>query len=426
VGIHPRGASWDAIFADYLDVPSQPRKRWQASPDYVKGLVPSRSFCIDRRSLIYKPLLNSSGAPTNYSRRDVLQNGRELFWRPWGLNGRFTVEDQSRWSQVMSAPLLGRFDQFVLDRSKHSGRQPRESSRDVPFYRRQQIGFPFACQVTDNAVSRLDAYADPPYPALGGGADGSSVRPGRLPLATINVLLTQRSARLTFIERLVTEDATMRAFTGQAVGSRYAHFDPANDIGLLTDGWGDLFLVLFDRRRNEYREQHDLDWLQSYLSDLVEIEKRLWGIVLLRRYLFRDPLVVRSETSYTPAAFDAALLRPDRYQCTISIRFRSSRIESSGTDRFEERLRNDKGFSNFFTMTRISGRLDYSMARRREISADELNGYLSGLCAKRLTDAGSYGVFYEALRDEMFDVGGPNDLSHHIDSTSSAISEYIT
>lgn len=416
---HAAATHWNDVFFNYLDVPCQPRKRWNDA--IIPGLVPSRSFRIDRLSLEYSPDVSSERRPppeVNQTR----EASRILFWRPWGEEGHFSPADNRHYqTYFLSVPLLGRFDRFVLDESKHTARPAANNVDPVPYYRRQQIGFPFACNRDNKTVEALSSYSrTPPFPKLAARAAGqySPIEYSNIPIATINILLTQRSARLTFIERLMNEPKVLGAFN---IASSFEHFDPKTDIGLLTDGWGDVFLVLFATVPPVVADGKT-DSFGSYWDTLQQVQGRLQQVIDLRRALFRDPLVVRSETSYSPVAFDAAVISPKTYSCTMSVRFKSSRHRNAMLDSVEQQVKEtlvrNSGLKPLFERTRVSGRLDYTIATSRNASGVQqaIRQLLDG--TSWLHGGAAYGVIYEALRSNFF-----GEL-RQIGSTSSTISEY--
>ncbi|HLI98840.1 MAG TPA: hypothetical protein VKT76_03905 [Bradyrhizobium sp.] len=359
--------------------------------------------------------------------------GRTLFWNPWGLHGDFSDDKgdgRGYSSQTLTTPLLGRFDRIIIEEAKHTARygRPRGAPWEtVSFFRRQQIGLPFACKRADisskneSKVARLEAFESSPYPSLVRVDAQQEGLNSCVPLATINLLLIQRSARLTFVESLLTEDIVMRSYC-DGLRSPYAYFDPEKDVGLLTDGWGDIFLVLFsDIPEVKMQPSTGKTTFEIYANESKKILNRLSEVIQLRRYLFRDPLVVRSETSYTPAAFDAALLHPENFQTTMSIRFKSSWNEMSAPDRFEEHvleLFKEYNLTDMFSLSRVSGRTDYSVSTKARNFGRAQEAYARFWCDSQ--EKNPYGVIYERLRREFF-----KGIADHIDSTSTSISEIL-
>ncbi|WP_041801418.1 hypothetical protein [Rhodopseudomonas palustris] len=459
---HPASQTWAEVFSKFLDVPTQARKR--AGGDYrvIPGLIAARSFNIDRISLDYfeHEMGENASFRLGHDPENCWKEGRKLLAKPWGRDGCTApsgTDGREYYGQALSSTLLGRFDRFVLEEGRRTSRTGSPVSRrgeelfTVPFFRRQQRGIPFACTFANESVGRLEEFeaSQSPYPTIRD--PNVSVESQRVPIATINVLLTQRSARLTFIERLLAEDIVMNSFDSdlrrsialqghvsddRLIASPYRHFHSQGDIGLLTDGWGDCFLVLFcNLNPVVVKDGHRAsDIFSAYLKVVSEIRQRFEQVVDLRRYIFRDPLVVRSETSYTPIAMDVALLNPEDYQTSISFRFKSSLDGMSPPERFEAHMRKQlkvEELDALFSLTRVSGRLDYAISTKSVTKASAEDIY-ANLFNSAMSSSGGiaegryfrYGVLYEMVRNRMFHTdSASNGIGKFIDSTRTSVSE---
>jgi hypothetical protein len=439
-GRGPSRQSWQSVFSDYLNVPIHARKKLRGEePSVISRLVPSRSIRVDRFSQAYDRPVKGHLA------EDAVVAREALFWEPWDAQGRRPKDPEKRATfkrTGLQAPLLGRFDHITLDVAKHTARAGQFFPR-TPYFRRQQIGVPFAAQLNDDRIEhaqRHDSLSEliQDFPA-------ESKLPPRdkfvVPLATINILLVQRSARLTFVERLIAENLVMRSLSRDNIESPYRFFDPQQDIGLLTDGWGDLFLVLLARPAHYRAEKFN-----EYVDQCDVIRKRFHQIITLRKSIFEDTLVVRSETSYTPLAIDTALLRPDLFRSTILVRFRPTRDGQSLSDAFEYHLEElfaepiiftYKGVQKKYTLAHllryacISGRIDYHITTKQPPEGDfELVQAIYGaLCEKHsVVYKGRYGVIFDMLRKLIFGydprTGDHNSkIEDHVDMTATTIAE---
>jgi hypothetical protein len=455
-----RAQNWNAVFAGYLDVPVSPRKLAcsdsppvdpPVDPPVIEGLVPTRSIRIDRFSALYQKHLSSFARLHNdddpavkypgYFPADNLQIGRPLFWTPWGTDGkRIHAGSDVFWTQTLDTPLLGRFDRLRLDVAKHTARSGMRTPR-APFFRRQQIGLPFAARIVKTKTGNPKTIIEKlkfnyPFPTV---VEGEQPKQGpaiattkttppaiqRIPLATINILLSQRSARLTFVERLIAENIVMKSYH-ERLSSPYEHFRPDSDIGLLTDGWGDMFLVLF---AEPTPPKETMDPFALYIERCNEIKDRLLDVVRLRQALFEDTLVVRTETSYTPLAIDAALINPDLFECTMTIRLRPTLDGTSLCDLFDDHMRNvleNSPIGQVLSLSRIPGRMDYEITTK-DATGDQVKSAYKDLCVE-CADYRSYGIIFEMLRYKFFhsdDERFKNYLPDHIESTTTTIGEFI-
>jgi hypothetical protein len=421
--------SWSTVFCRYLDVPIQARKvKSVAGNETIKHLVPTRSVRIDRFSLSYESESFESNTPAspgqNNSGPDTLILGRPLYWHPWRADGVRERANQTMFRTTLTTALLGRFDRVSLSVAKHTRRIGPETPT-VPFFRRQQVGFPFGADIAgDKVVSIPSSFPFPTSLSLEQSRDPDrQIRSA--PLATINILLTQRSVRLTFVERLIAENLLARSYHKKLL-SNYRFFRPDRDIGLLTDGWGDMFLVLF----HELRQRGEITF-DKYVEACEKVRRRLADIILLRQELFEDTLVVRTETSYTPLAVDGALLDPKTYETTISIRLRPTLDGTLLCERFEKHMNDvlsrslvDDGvtpqisLSQIFRFSRVPGRTDYHIVTETAEPglAEKIYQHLCGNKPPY-----SPGIIFGNLRERFFhDIDG---FPEHIDSTSTLIGE---
>jgi hypothetical protein len=472
--------SWDAVFLRYLDVPIQARKlEGSSTSQTLDCLVPTRSIRIDRFSIPYERHLSSSarkvekdakdrGQTTMLHKRgdkietyedyaasthpghvpsDTLSEEAPVFWVPWGLEGtRADASPGELCARSMSTPLLGRFDRLSLHVGKHTirlGPKPPQT----PYFRRQQNGLPFAAQNTpDGKIHRLSSGF--PFPTLVRCSKNQEnqtatdtlqevQKENAVPLAAINMLLTQRSVRLTFVERLIAENLVAKSYHKEFFSSPYKHFRPDRDIGLLTDGWGDIFLILLA----EYEPLAEEPTFDDYVVLCSGLRRRLANVIKLRQALFEDTLVVRTETSYTPLAVDAALLDPEAYNCTISVRLRPTLNATPLCEIFEEKMRRglserinidedgqqkSLALSDLFSISRVPGRTDY-LIRTNKIGAKRAAAVYRRLCV-RCEGYDSYGIIFETLRNKFFhdeDDQTPDyiTVSEHIESTATTIGE---
>ncbi len=436
--------NFNKVFSDYLNVPVANRKCAGNATLPIDKLVPSRSFRIDRISLTYeRPGDDEEGDTRETIWRDdpnkVLQPTAATFWLPWGIDGRvYSWGAQVPLVQQALAPgLLGRFDRIILEPAKHTARK-RQFRATIPFFRRQQTGIPFAAKVrrctspvaSDGVTDQLSAYiGESPYPPLlhqgdipRNGSIKQSAR--RIPIATINILLSQRSARLTFVERLIAEDIVMSSYNTNWY-SPYRHFHPAGDVGLLTDGWGDIFLMLFCDVGTKFKGT-----FSDYVERCDRIEARLREVLTLRTALFNDPLVIRSETSYTAVPIDAALLNPDKYQSTMLVRFRSTLDGTPLAEKFEYGVLHEleaAGLNDVLRVSRISGRTDYAITSQR-MGRDAARGAYERLMNQleyRVDEMLPYGVLFQSLRHMLFQRALGDEMGCYIDSTSTLISDEV-
>jgi hypothetical protein len=442
---------WIEVFVNYLDVPIHRRKCQGSTPgEFIERLVPSRSIRVDRISQTYDPSNSQTRRDRFPGHRpgESIEAGPHLFWSPWGIDGirrppppPSGPKTRYRTTRLQS-PLLGRFDQFALDIAKHTARTG-QYKFNTPFFRRQQIGVPFTATAappsTTNPyglVTQAKEHATlPRVLQVFDASEKPDTRCLAVPLATISILLVQRSARLTFVERLLTEDLVLKSFNDQLC-SPYSYFDPKVDIGLLTDGWGDVFLVLFGRFRPPVEAGFD-----AYKERCLEILHRFDKVISLRTSIFEDALVVRTETSYSPLSVDAALLNPGRYRTTLSIRFRSTRDGFSLADQFEQDLYGlfhrwwpvihahyeRASLDDILIYSRTSGRTDYQITTRTPVERQEglaealyrsISHSADGPGEHRKYD--QYGVIFEGLRGLIF---GDGPIRHHVESTATAIAE---
>ena len=464
---HPRRAvNWNLAFSQYLNVPTSGRKTVAtrknptdtgshvgSETNDIRELVPSRSFRIDRISLTYEhqPDDNQQSAESpdpdhtdGGVRREepnrILVPFSRVYWTPWGPNGDEPFGDETNplIQQVLTPSLLGRFDRIVLESAKHTARR-RQYRAAIPFFRRQQIGIPFAAKVETTkradgkgltpVIGRLDSYGDRnPYPPPIRESDISTEGflgkiSARVPIATINILLSQRSARLTFVERLIAEGSVMQSYY-ESWRSPYSCFRPGEDVGLLTDGWGDIFLMLFCDVGGAFTGS-----FADYILRCKEIEDRLREVIKLRAALFDDPLVVRSETSYTAVPIDTALLNPRRYQSTMLVRFRSTLDGTPLADHFEQaiwyKLREYR-LDRILRFMRISGRTDYAVVTL-PVEHEAATGAYEELLQHpihRVDTFLPYGVLFQSLRWILFREA-LGDMGAYIDSTSTLISDDV-
>jgi hypothetical protein len=467
--ISGRGSPWADVFAKYLDVAVEPRKflsidQHNAAVNYLNGTISARPIRVDRICQSYSVvdfICDDDDLPgrdfPQADREEMMRPGHRVsdrgeqgnvpIWQSWAGAGLPSSSNPYRAAPYhLTTKLLGRFDCLTLGVARHTERFVQFSPRQA-YFRRQQIGLPFGAEIKDNSTpsqsvgrpasnDRLESHRG--FAQFFHSPKTSLPRPTCLvPLATISILLSQRSARLSFVERLICEDRFMRWFH-PSLRSPFRYFNPSKDIGLLTDGWGDLFLLLFA----DSAKAGDGSF-GAYCADCEGVRERLSQIVRLRDELFEDALVVRTETSYTPLAIDAALLAPDRYQCNLSLRFRTSIDGSSLTDSFyrkaERILRESLGdglsLGEILALARVSGRYDYSILTKPEARSERATAIFGKLMQKqherrnevrRKYDLGVqelhfrsvYGVIYEGLRRELFEGFG-----QHIDSTTTTISE---
>jgi hypothetical protein len=437
--------TWDAVFAQYLDVPIHARKReFGGESTLLDRLRPGRSLRLDRFSQLYSSHLSSqallrgsdaSKCPGHLS-TDTLLTGRSLFWVPWDSNGvRRDGGSGEYFTTFLGTPLLGRFDRLTLDMAKHTARFAQNlgagQMTSCTFFRRQQIGLPFSASVdrVKGKIGRAEVHDTLPLVLqtvqLG---EKPAEEVAHIPLATISILLVQRSARLTFVERLLAEDLVMRSFHHR-LSSPYRYFDARRDIGLLTDGWGDLFLVLFaslDGARAYTFEQ--------YADKCDRLKGRFNEIITLRKSVFEDTLVVRSETSYTPLAADTALLNPNDFRCTVSIRLRATLDGRSLSDEFERHMsdifneerqichkenKTHGRISDLLSYSRVAGRTDYVVSTKTDIEDGLARAIYSTLCDE-CENYDAYGIIFETLRRLFF---RPQFIEDHVDSTATAIAE---
>jgi hypothetical protein len=463
---------WDAVFAQYLNVPIQPRKRCDGpDSDTLDGLIPTRSLRVDRFSQLYHVHMSSrareNGGDVDRYPGHLAENnftpGRDLNWIPWDQRGVRPKTENGRalvGTTRLGTPLLGRFDRLVIEPAKNTARF-KQYAPSMPYFRRQQIGLPFAAATVGDKIElakdhptmesafrhifpkadqQNDEKASPP---AAGKTDqpksnGAEHTPGKLqiPLATISILLVQRSARLTFVERLLAEDLVMKSFHDE-LSSPYRFFNPTSDIGLLTDGWGDIFLILFGTLDHKVREiSGDFDRFDQYAQRCEAVRDRFDDIITLRKSVFEDTLVVRSETSYTPLAIDTALLFPRQFRCTISVRFKATRDATSLAEEFESHLydvfhqervvgwdengkEEKRKLIDILSYSSISGRNDYVITSRQHTN-DSLPGKIyKQLCAE-CDDYSAYGIIFETLRKIFFK---PPFIREHVDTTTTTIGE---
>lgn len=450
-GHHANGRKlkWNGVFAQYLDVPIHPRKRESgAGSRAIDRLVPVRSLRIDRFSQVYVPHLSSEAIVkgrdgTRYPGHlpaDTVLVGAPLFGIPWGSDGVRREPGEHGFSSThLETPLLGRFDRLMLDAAKHTARFGHNPGvEDVilsPFFRRQQIGLPFSARVDERAgrVHRAELHHTLPT-ALE--TLQSGMKPSKeiveVPLATISILLVQRSARLTFVERMVSEDLVMKSLSSQ-LSSPYRYFRPDKDIGLLTDGWGDIFLVLFAKFGWKQAEK-DSKGFDAYVDKCETLKERVDDIITLRKSIFEDTLVVRSETSYTPLAVDVALLNPNDFRCTMSIRFKTSLDARSLSDEFEghmydalerkivikhRKVERSAKLAELLLCARTAGRTDYMVTTKNDVEEGLAEAIYRALCGK-CENYESYGIIFETLRRIFFK---PKVIEDHVDSTITSIAE---
>ena len=357
-----------------------------------------------------------------HSPADIIKPTPAPLWRSWGLDGVRPNEKQEPTSNgtLMAAPLLGRFDLLTLDMVKHTARFTNYSP-SVTYFRRQQIGMPFSAQTTcDGEIVRAEKHEVLPSLFQTNAPEKRLAFGGlRTPLATLSVLLVQRSARLTFVERLVAEDRVVKSFH-PGLESSYRYFDPQSDIGLLTDGWGDIFLVLFGLVLPS-----DDQSFSAYVNKCNALKKRFSEVITFRKAVFEDTLVVRSETSYTPLAVDTALLNPREFRCTISIRFRSTVDGRSLADEFENHLndlffrRFDGALSKLLAYSSVSGRTDYVISTKRTVEDGVPEATYELLC-RGCKSFNKYGILFETLRKLFFE---PPLVREHVDMTATSIAE---
>jgi hypothetical protein len=464
---------WDAVFAQYLNVPIQPRKRCDGpKSDEIDGLIPTRSLRVDRFSQLYHVHMSSrakeNGGDVDRYPGHLAENnfirGRDLNWIPWDEDGvRPKTENGVALvgTTRLGTPLLGRFDRLIIEPAKNTARF-KQYAPSMPYFRRQQIGLPFAAAIVGDKIGLAKDHPtmesafrhifpkpdrlnnEKASPSAAGqtdqpnGNDAEHTR-GKLqvPLATISILLVQRSARLTFVERLLAEELVMKSFHDE-LSSPYRFFYPTSDIGLLTDGWGDIFLILFGTLDHKVREvSGNFDQFDQYADRCEAVRNRFDEIITLRKSIFEDTLVVRSETSYTPLAIDTALLFPRQFRCTISVRFKATRDGASLAEEFEshlydvfhqERVVKDENGNEeerkrklieILSYSSISGRNDYVITSRQHTDDSLPAKIYKQLCAE-CDDYSAYGIIFETLRKIFFK---PPFIREHVDTTTTTIGE---
>src|SRR5580693_9293128 len=209
--VDSRNLPWSTVFARYLDVPIQARKRPETKDserkdersEYIDGLVPSRSLRVDRLSQLYHVHLSSRALqekeregkgekekeahnrPENADEKDgnnrreyelslqcarkypghlaldSLIPGRELYWTPWDKDGVRPLADVAQGpveSTRLGTPLLGRFDRLIVEPAKNTARF-RQFAPSMPYFRRQQIGLPFAAALRGDRIGRANEHA---------------------------------------------------------------------------------------------------------------------------------------------------------------------------------------------------------------------------------------------------------------------------
>jgi len=430
------GMDWSTVFARYLDVPIQARKRSaDANSKPLDGLVPTRSLRVDRFSQLYhvhassqaKAHGNDTVRYPGHLAKDNFITGREVYWIAWDEHGVRPLVRNGRQrvrSTRLGTPLLGRFDRLAIEPAKNTARF-RQFAPSMPYFRRQQIGLPFAAAVIGDKIDRAEEHFTFPTvfrnepltfpPAKAHQPDGDI----QIPLATISILLVQRSARLSFVERLLAENLVMNSYHA-GLSSPYQYFRPQSDIGLLTDGWGDIFLILFGKCDAEKRSS-----FREYVERCKVVGERFGEIIALRKSIFEDTLVVRSETSYTPLAIDTALLYPRQFRCTIAIRFIATRNAISLAEEFESHLydvfhnRYGGALWKILSYSSISGRNDYVITSRQNIDEKLPIDAYELLCAD-CEDFNAYGIIFETLRRVLFE---PKFIREHVDTTTTTIGE---
>jgi hypothetical protein len=438
--------TWNSVFAQYLDVPIHARKReCGENSTLIDGLLPVRSLRLDRFSQVYDVHVSSEAmlrgqhgtSCPGYLARDTLLTGRSLFWVPWDPKGvRRDGNSGEYYSTLLGVSLLGRFDRLTLDIAKHTARFSQNlnagSASCSPFFRRQQIGLPFSASVdaVNRKINRTVTHRTLPIVLQTFKFDFQPKRDViQIPLATVSILLVQRSARLTFVERLIAEDIVMKSFH-RDLSSPYRYFDPERDVGLLTDGWGDMFLVLFADWNGS-----KIDSFDEYATKCEGVKARFDEIITFRKSVFEDTLVVRSETSYTPLGIDTALLHPDEFRSTISIRFRASLDGRSISDEFERHMSDvlDREYEVFYggsqcrgklsqllSYSRTAGRTDYIISTKTDIEDGLARTIYKSVCWE-CKSYEAYGIIFETLRRMFFKPG--SFIEKHVDSTATGIAE---
>jgi hypothetical protein len=462
--------AWSKVFARYLNVPIQARKRSKGSDSkHIIALVPTRSLRVDRLSQLYHAHLSSLAMkekekdahehPRDADKKDTDEcieytrsleyarkypghladdnfiPGRELYWIPWSEHGVRPIvnNEQDRVTSTrLGTPLLGRFDRLMIEPAKNTARF-RQYAPSIPYFRRQQIGLPFAATIASGKIGRAEEHTTFPLAFRNVSlttTQNALANPNKIPLATISILLVQRSARLTFVERLLAEDLVMKSFYKE-LSSPYQYFNPCSDIGLLTDGWGDIFLILFGTLDGKTPKT-----FEQYVDRCRAVRTRFDEIITLRKSIFEDTLVVRSETSYTPLAIDTALLHPRQFRCTISVRFKATRDGTSLSEAFENHLYDvfHKKYNydivdsrgnlkkatlwDILSYSSISGRNDYVITSRQSLNADPVKIYEQLFRGDE--DYSGYGIIFETLRRIFFE---PKFISEHVDTTTTTIGE---
>jgi hypothetical protein len=416
-------------FTKYFDVAISNRKR-DRNRQPLQSLCPLRSIRIDRASTssAVRRIEQAANWTRGLGSLGTYLTGAQPAWIPWSRDGSWPNDARPSFA-AWNVALLGRFDRLTMSVARHTSRNQRPQRPDRrPYFVRQQIGIPFAAaRAGGRLISHQQSGPLTPYQ--------SHLLPnyeGLVPLATINLLLRQRSARLTFVDRLISDDLIFRRY---GASTSYSAYEPSRDIGLLTDGWGDIFLVMMtDTRVVERHGCLSYDRWEDYSAILCSVKLRLDQIVRFRTDLFQDSLVGRTETSYMPLAADAALLHAHEYEVSFAFRLHTQRNGKPMMQFFEESVgeflsKNKLG--QYFHFSRVPGRMDYRLATT---AIDETGAKRFSNCLREMVERSiprrqppkpmSSAPIFDAFFRLMFaQVSDENNALQFVDSISTTVAE---
>lgn len=242
--------------------------------------------------------------------------------------------------------LLGRYDVLSIVETR-----PMSRSRIPRFYKRTKHTEPGQSE-EDPGFPSFFARREMAIPVRLNDGDWEATASKPI-LAIISIALIRPAARLDFLKRLLEvswhEATTVDKDEDPKNLNELKGYFEEGDRAYLSDGWGDMLLVLTVARRR-------------YLHDVFKIQE----------ILFEDFQVERTELIFTPQC--VSMMTDDRYRLSLQVRLLGDRALARDNEEFLQAFDRQKGTLPVDTITGIPGLMDFNIGIQRAGAEEHAGG----------------------------------------------------